>query len=211
MTTHEPYTTTLTQLVLLIAEHYDRCGCHEDWWQVMGEDFPDAESAARFLAAHGRDLYRVAWPEHVVTPLFNSDASYSLVGTIPKTYDVRYYDPTYNCELTRRSVTADRLCQDDNGELRLQLDGHPAAPHAAPYLAEVIEVRRSRKESRDEWYRMRLLDGNTRSDIEEWFAYELNQTVELGPSDTELAVWSVTNNCWLSDAKLDRAIDLIER
>ncbi len=203
MTKHEPFTTTLQDVVLRIVDHYDRCGCHEDWWQVIGEDFPDAESAAAYLAAHGRDSYRVTWPEHVVTPHFNSDANYSLVRTTVKEYDVRYFDPIYNREVTRRSVTADRLCQNDSGELLLKLDGHPAA--------EVIEVRRSQKESRDEWYRMRLLDGDTRSDIEEWFAYELNQTVELGPSNTELAVWSVTNNCWLSDARLDRAIDLIER
>lgn len=85
MTKHQSFTVTLEEVTWRIADNCDRCGCHEDWWQVMGEDFSDAESAARFLAAHGRDLYRVTWPEHVIVPRFNSDARYQLQSEVGPT------------------------------------------------------------------------------------------------------------------------------
>lgn len=61
-----------------------------EWWRVMGVDLPDYDPStadlkefiakeALYLDEHRDDLYLVSWPDHVINPRFNSDASYQLI------------------------------------------------------------------------------------------------------------------------------------
>jgi len=58
----------------------------DQWWEIMGIDIPDynKESSSqdffakeiRYIDEHRDDLYLVSWPDHVINPRYNSDASY---------------------------------------------------------------------------------------------------------------------------------------
>ena len=60
-----------------------------EWYEVMGVHIPGLETInhssefygieAAYLSEHSHDLYLVSWPDHVINPRFNSDASYQLI------------------------------------------------------------------------------------------------------------------------------------
>lgn len=81
---HEPLTTTLSDCINRVDVRSD-----SPWYDVMGVNIPGLREAiaadeldtadaieAEYITRHGSDQITVVWPEHVLTPRFNSDASY---------------------------------------------------------------------------------------------------------------------------------------
>ena len=89
MAKHESEIVTLADIINGIDERSS-----DQWYEIMGieieglteanangeaDDFAAAsEIEAAYIRQHERDTYRVSWPEHVITPRYNSDASYQL-------------------------------------------------------------------------------------------------------------------------------------
>ena len=90
MPKHKPEELTLGEIINYMSDQ-DAA----EWWRVMGVDVPGIEEAiesaeyeealtdhrgdeieANYLEDHVTDRYRVSWPDHVITPKFNADASY---------------------------------------------------------------------------------------------------------------------------------------
>lgn len=95
---HKPERMKLSEIVNAMD-----CRAVEPWYETMGieieglaeafaavraadmaQDYDAANASldvadeieAAYLTAHGDDMVDVSWPEHVLTPRFNSDASY---------------------------------------------------------------------------------------------------------------------------------------
>lgn len=94
MPKHKPEELTLAEIIDHMSDE-DAA----DWWKVMGVDVGGLDIAwkvymesddrysngamkvaetiqAEYLKEHDQDRYLVSWPEHVLTPKFNSDANY---------------------------------------------------------------------------------------------------------------------------------------
>jgi hypothetical protein len=60
----------------------------------------DAEVAA-WLQTHRGQFVEVSWPEHVINPRFNSDATYAMVGSRERVVadcpDAVFYGEVYGC------------------------------------------------------------------------------------------------------------------
>lgn len=75
---------TLSEIIRGIDESSDG-----EWWDIVGIDIPghnldvDYEDANNreheYIQQHGDDVYLVSWPDHVMNPRFNSDASYQQI------------------------------------------------------------------------------------------------------------------------------------
>lgn len=90
MAKHKKSKVTLGDLLTLVDKH-----CDGRWWDVVGVDIPGldelmdsgeqadldraSEIEADYLKAHMDDAYIVSWPEHVIVPQYNSDASYQRI------------------------------------------------------------------------------------------------------------------------------------
>lgn len=68
MTKHSPVTVTLKEIVNAMPHNFD--GDFTDLIGYVGKD------PAAYLAKNGHEKYLVTWPDHVIIPKFNSDASY---------------------------------------------------------------------------------------------------------------------------------------
>ena len=91
MTKHKSEKVTLKEIIEMIED----CRHSDDpWYDVIGVDIEgldealakgeqdDFEEASRieseYIQRHENDVYEINWPDHVITPRYNSDASYQL-------------------------------------------------------------------------------------------------------------------------------------
>ncbi len=79
-----------TEIVTLgeIVDAVDPDSC-DPWYVIMGVEIPGLHSLTvaedgidaaakeqRYLDTHADDKYHVSWPDHVITPKYDSDANY---------------------------------------------------------------------------------------------------------------------------------------
>lgn len=95
-----------------------------EWWNAIGVELADYNPQAAdlkefiakemsYLEEHREDLYLVSWPDHVINPRFNSDASYQLIQDEVNAESTDYDECTYEVQDAQRQVLARTGSEDD--------------------------------------------------------------------------------------------------